>query len=61
MHILNHIKSFLKLVQTNTKNFFANFRDEELFFGLPTIGTILIDHGSAAPAVASLCLLGFYI
>ncbi|MGY3052230.1 hypothetical protein ACVWYG_000420 [Pedobacter sp. UYEF25] len=36
------------------------FSSEELIFGSIAISTILIDHGSPVPALATCCLLAFY-
>ncbi len=36
------------------------FRSEELFFGLSTVFTIIIDYGSPMPAIFVICLLAFY-
>lgn len=43
-----------------TNGAIARFRSEELFFGLSTIGTVIVDYGSVVPALGVLCLLAFY-
>ena len=44
------------LIQTAIKR----FRSEELYFGLSTVGTVMMDYGSTVPAIVMICLMSFY-
>jgi len=53
---LQPITFFRSLIQIAIKR----FRSEELYFGLSTVSTVMMDYGSTVPAVVMICLMSFY-
>jgi hypothetical protein len=55
--LMNTIAHFIK---TLFSNLVKRFRPEEIFFGLTTIFTVIVEYSSVVPSLFMLCLLAFY-
>jgi len=54
------ITKVIEFFRSTYETAIKRFRSEELFFGLTTVSTVMMDYGSTVPAVVSLCLMAFY-
>jgi len=54
------INKVIEFFRSTYETAIKRFRSEELFFGLTTVSTVMMDYGSTVPAVVSLCLMAFY-